>query len=773
MTDFNLGPTISDEAGIKGQLRLRKSEVVLKTVTGSTSSILKQKVGLEEADGWAIFKRNKKSVRMAKDKPPDQLLEDEMWTIFAQMGFKELSLGRQFQISMGKNLPPRQIDIFAKDDETILIVECTHRSTPGRKSMDSLIQKLSAIDQPIRSAITRQYGREANLKVKYIIATRNVSWSKTDLEKCKESSISVISDNEIAYYSGLVRHLKHAARYQLLAHVFEGSRIKGLDRKVVATQGTMGGDRFYAFLIPPDELLKIAYVGHKSSRDIEHLRTYQRMLQPKRLKQIAEYINAGGKFPTNIVVNLKTRRSRPLEFERLQKVGTEALGILHLPPRYGSAWIIDGQHRLYGYAYARAGQGFKQDTSTIPVLAYENLPADKEMNLFIDINSKQVKVSTSLLVELYSDLHWDSTDQREAFQALLSRLASRLNSERTSPLSDRVVVTGRKKTSFRCLTQTSLKDGLQVARLLGSYSPKQDTVLPGPFSTANPTNYKDNLEKAYSVLTDCLRYFAEKLPDHWVLGDAPGGYLCTNNGLRALFHVLADITEHVRAKEAIDLCLLDADEVFGIVHPYLVPLGEYLASASSQEIQAFRRIGSSLTAVRQQSFGLEAHLSNRFPEFSPSGLSEYLESRDQAGTEEAAGRVIEIHRKLSHYVMGALKRHYGEENKKWWTEGVPLKIRQQCTAEWEAKKREGNEEEHLYLISYMDICHQNWDLVRDVISLDGADKSNKKKSTEWIRHLNEIRKITTHPERGILTSDQVNLVEVIHTKVLSHFPGST
>ena len=186
MTDFTLGPTISDHVSIKRELRLRRFDVVFQTITGSTQPLVDQKVALEEAEGWHIYKRNKGSVRMAKPKPPDELLEDEIWTTLAQMGFTELSLGRQFQISMGKNLPPRQIDIFAKDDETVLIVECTHKSVPGRKSMDSLIQKLSTIAEPIHHATTRHYGREANLRIKYVIATRNISWTSADLEKCKE-----------------------------------------------------------------------------------------------------------------------------------------------------------------------------------------------------------------------------------------------------------------------------------------------------------------------------------------------------------------------------------------------------------------------------------------------------------------------------------------------------------------------------------------------------------------------------------------------------------
>jgi len=151
--------------------------------------------------------------------------------------------------------------------------------------------------------------------------------------------------------------------------MFGGQKIDSLTRKVLATRGKMGGETFYTFLIPPDELLKIAYVGHKASCDIENLETYQCMLRPRRLKNIAEYINNGGKFPTNIVVNLKTAKKSGLKFEQKDRFGEEALGILHLPPNYASAWIIDGQHRLYGYAYARGTDGYRADSTVRPVLA--------------------------------------------------------------------------------------------------------------------------------------------------------------------------------------------------------------------------------------------------------------------------------------------------------------------------------------------------------------------------------------------------------------------
>ncbi|WP_457554038.1 hypothetical protein, partial [Desulfobacula sp.] len=43
---------------------------------------------------------------------------------------------------------------------------------------------------------------------------------------------------------------------------------------------------------------------------------YQRMLQPARLKKIASYIDNGGQFPTNIVINIKNKNK--LRFDKIE-----------------------------------------------------------------------------------------------------------------------------------------------------------------------------------------------------------------------------------------------------------------------------------------------------------------------------------------------------------------------------------------------------------------------------------------------------------------------
>lgn len=118
---------------------------------------------------------------------------------------------------------------------------------------------MKSIREPVWKSIRKFYGQQAKLKIRIVIATRNILLNDVALAKCKEAQITIITDSEIDYYTSLVQHLKYAARYQFLAHMFGGQKIDGLARQVVATRGKMGGVPFYTFLIPPDKLLKIAY----------------------------------------------------------------------------------------------------------------------------------------------------------------------------------------------------------------------------------------------------------------------------------------------------------------------------------------------------------------------------------------------------------------------------------------------------------------------------------------------------------------------------------
>ena len=466
-------------------------------ITAANKKSLQMKYDAEVLEGWSLLKKNKKSIRLKREKPEDRQLEDDVWCLFYRMGFKEQNIDRTFSIKVNAS-NARQLDNFAKDDEVVFIVECTHAKNAGPKSVKGLIDKIQGIREEIVSAIHRHYGKEQPLKVKLAIATRNVVVSDADRVRAAEARIPILADPDIEYFGKLVGLLKKAARYQFLARYLQGEGVEGLRQRVPATRGKMGGNKFYSFLISPYELLKIAYVSHRSKASNDDFATYQRLVKPNRLRDIAQYIDGGGKFPTNVVINLKPNRE--LRFDPSgEKFEDTETGILHLPVLYGCAWIIDGQHRLYGYGYSARDE--KKARAVIPVLAFENMDPLEEVQLFTKINTEQVKVSRNLVNEILSDLNIDEEDPSERLSALNARIV--MNLDTAPPFKGRIKTEADKKTHLKCITLTNFVDGLRENTLVGTVPRGSKDVSPGLLMDANG-NSKATLVRARSILT---KYF--------------------------------------------------------------------------------------------------------------------------------------------------------------------------------------------------------------------------------------------------------------------------
>ncbi len=140
----------------------RSKAVDEKTISASSKNALSLKLEAELAEGWTISRKNKRSIRLIKDKPIDRKLEDDVWTLLYRMGFKELNIDRQLYVPG----VARQLDVFAKDDETVFIVECTHSIDVGPKSLKILLDKFGAIREEVIQAVHTHYGRRPRLKIK-------------------------------------------------------------------------------------------------------------------------------------------------------------------------------------------------------------------------------------------------------------------------------------------------------------------------------------------------------------------------------------------------------------------------------------------------------------------------------------------------------------------------------------------------------------------------------------------------------------------------------
>jgi len=510
------------------------------------------------------------------------------------------------------------------------------------------------------------------------------------------------------------------------------------------------------------ELLKISYISHKGSSDVSDLETYQRMLVPKRLDEIAKYVDNNGQFPTNIVINIKGS----IRFEKSQTIGDSAFGTLHLPDKYGSAWVIDGQHRLYGYAHSKRALN-PNDKTTIPVLAYENLPSAKEADLFVDINCEQVRVSKSLLNEIYATLRWDSDVYSERVDALRSRIIMALNNRPTSPFKDRIIITNKDKNSFRCLTLTSFSDGLKENKFFGEE--RGEGIKPGLLSNSKSKNLEDTMEKAIDVLAAYFKLFAEAMPDHWKLGDGKAsdsfhtdGYLCTNNGIRALLMVLREILIQISKTDHIETDLCDPSDLSPAIERYTRPIIKFFIEATQEDIKSFRN-RQALKGVRQNSLMMMSLINREFNDFLPSGLKDYLDTIDEKGTDEAQALIDKIQERLFQKTVEVLKNHYDKIGEEWWYEGIPEAVRTDCVNRCEKEKGVKDKIQYLHLIDYRTIAMANWDLLQPIYSF--SKDGGSKKQTDWLVELNKIRNITHHREKWPATKEQVSYVRDIYNKL--------
>lgn len=764
-----LGQLVSGE-DLRSTYGLRAKRVDEKTITAASAKALEMKREAEEHDGWKLAKANKRSLRMQRAKPEDRQFEDDVWSLFYRMGFKEMNADRNLMIVGKDGTSRRQLDVFAKDDETVFIVECTHSRDSSAKSIKGLLDKIEAVREDVIAAVRAKYGRDAKLKVKLAIATRNVDIRTADSERAAAAKVPILTEADLDYFQRLTGILKAAARYQFLGRYLRDEKVEGLRTLLPATRGRVGDTTFYSFLISPHDLLRIAYISHMGRTSNDDLETYQRMVKPARLRSVGAFIDEGGTFPTNIVVNIKREG---LRFDVRERYGDTATGMLELPGQYGCAWVVDGQHRLYGYAYA--GRGADEDRSVVSVLAYENLPARAEIEMFVDINTQQVRVARNLVNELISNLNIDDEDPRKRLEAICARAVLNMGSDKASPLKERILTIGSEKTNWKCLTLTSLVDGIEGNNLVGTVqrpSGRNSAAIlqPGPLGhlSANPAEF---IRKAQRSLQLFFALFADGAPEHWALGDAKGGYLCTNLGLRALLVLLRKLIGFVE-RDGTRVVSMSPGELVELVAPYAEPVVRFFARASASDVAYFRNRGSSLASVDQNAMQMLAIVASARADFDLPEIKAYLDSQDAAGTEQARDMILEIHKILYDDIVATLKARYGEVRDAWWITGVPKQVRIDCDVRYNTEGDTSRDRwQSLNLIDYSQIVvyESNWDLFKGRYNFYG--KGAKAKLVRWIGRISRLRNITMHVEKGPLSRDEVEYVRDVHGLVKRHIEG--
>ena len=581
-------------------------------------------------------------------------------------------------------------------------------------------------------------------KVKFIWAVHNYIMSPKDIQRMEEWGIIFFSDSTIDYYCELVRHLGTCARFQLLGNLLANTEIKNMQNKIPAIKGRMGGHEYYEFSIEPEKLLKIGYVLHRSEANKNMMPTYQRIIKKKRLKEVQNFINNGGYFPNSLIISIDTK-GKGIQFDQsLTKVdgALSKLGILHLPKRYHSAYIIDGQHRLYGYSDTDYSK-----TNTIPVVAFIDLDRTEQLKLFMDINENQKAVSKTLRVTLNSDMLWDSSDYNARREALRSMIAQKCGEEPTSALLGRIVIGEDEKNSTKCITIEAIQQALKKSHFLSVYGKNNVIISDGSFDVGDNQATVDLL---YPFLEACFRLIKTNCEAEWAAGEQ--GILTINRGIQAVIRVIDDIVIQLLEQKKIVPKSQNIDEIVDEVEYYLEPLMSYINTIDDparKELKGF--LGGGADNKFWRSF--EKVISEKRDDFNPEGLREFIENETKQYNSESREYLSYIEERVKEMVADALNSYYGD---KWLIKGLPKTIYK--NAEKMASDRnydllsndEDGEIEAWDCVTLSD-CKEivtyshNWSEIFEPIMTRPEDKnlSTKDQKTEWMAVMNkEINKMS-------------------------------
>jgi DNA sulfur modification protein DndB len=718
---------------LSGLARARARDYETKTVN---PALVDQLV----SDGWSVGKANKKSVRLRRAKSHGAYLEDRIWSLFYRMQFPLLSgKGGAELVLEPKNpeSPTTQIDVAALDDEIAIAIECkSSENLAKRPQFQHDLAKHALIRERFTICARTQFAATHKRQVVLAMFMSNILLSENDRARAKDANIIVFDERDLEYYENLVSHIGPAARYQFLADTLPGKTVPGLELRLPAIRTKMGGFNCYSFSITPDYLLKISYVSHRSKGKRSDVSTYQRMLNKGRLNKIRKYITDDGIFPTNIVVNIDKNR---LQFERIHQEGDPESGVagwLVIRPAYKSAWIIDGQHRLFAYSgHERAAK------SRLSVLAFDGLAPSEQARLFIDINAKQKSVKQSLLQELYAELHWDADDDAIRVRAIISKAIQDLDADPESPLYQRVQTADVGKDSIRCISLTSLYGAIEKAGFHIAKEKKGHILEYGPLWRGENDA---TLERTVYVLSHWLGTIRIATSDWWDKGAGDGGGLAMNDGVITCINVLRSVFQHLENKKLIHL---DNEDLFEVLNRYAAAVGTYLGAFSEQERKVFRDLRG-IQGQTRRTRNCQQAIRQAIPEFNPPGLDQFIQ-QEKAQTNIKGKEIIDrIERTLQKVVLEELRRECGDDESGWWMTGVPKTVRLKVSERFEEDQgKRGGKEYYFNLIDYAKIALQNWALFEPILAYGKTGK--KEDRVHWLNVVNEKRNVVTHATAAV------------------------
>lgn len=715
-----------------------------------------------EADGWVVQRENKSSFRMRRAKRFDEVLENRFWNILYRFGYAELNVGRQFRIVVGKGdeATEKQIDVFAKDDETVVVAECKACESPTKRPLLKDLNEFSGLMKPIADAVRKHYGAGFRPKFIWCFVTDNVRWSNEDLKRAQEQNIKVIRELELLYFEEFSRKIGPAARYQFHAEYLADQQVPALSgRKVPAVKTKLGGTTAYLFSALAKDVLRIAFVNHRDLRAPSGAPSYQRLVKPARLKQIGAFLDDKGFFPNTVLLNFH----RPPRFEQVARDETSGVtfGNLILPDRYKSCWVIDGQHRLYGTMFTE-----KEYKIPLFFIAFDKVTKAQEAHIFVEINAKQATVPPTLLSALDAEVKWDSEVPKERLAAIASRAVDLMNTRGSGPLEAKVIspgITGGNQP----LNLRSIQERIVLTGILGSINAKTGEIIPGPCWAGSP---EDSLVRLVELLNMHLEEVRNANPTRWDSGRL--GALCTNLGVGSQIRMLSELIRYVAYKDSLHPQAVELDDLYAAIKPYMNNMFKYISSSSDEEFKSKFTVIFGSSGYHEYFFKLFSLIEEDIPDLKPDGFEEFKRSTSVETTELADRQVKWIQSVVPTYFKDKLREKFGEN---FFELVIPKDVQKSC----QIKRVDDESEDKLPVEEYLDWIQyatlssikEIRDDVKDVLSIRlPEDSSGKHFYRGWFDAINRIRRVPAHPSGRSYKDKDIEILAIVVDHLKSNLP---
>jgi len=464
----------------------------------------------------------------------------EAWDLFEQEILIYLMDGLKLMDADGGPLcylGGHQIDACGGLDGVFLVVDAKHTDDPRKADAKAYILDLAKKMVAIRRDVFAHFGNKYE-SVCFAVFT-NGEATTDEIEYGLRHGV-FLADGR--YYTEICRGLFSAigptSRYQLFRDFLRSMnedeqpvRWRGGTRKKIKVPAlridTSAGTTLYQCFMTASDLLRLGYVARLEARSPG---AYQRLLKRDKLNGVRDFVRLGNTFKNNVVVGLAVRPSfRRAQSGSVQEAGVPEEGFIYLEDVPASIWIIDGQHRVYGYARLEAALREQQ----LPVMAMfsaENSQLDQALT-FVEINKYQTPIAPDVLWALYSDVQ-PATD--EGIVSLAVRdLAS------FGVFKDKIYipdVSRRSRAKYRLFMNNVCK-GI-VDRHLLEPSNQSSLIQARPRDAGAAVDRAVLRSSLKSTLNDYFSLVKAQAGTHdeWL-----DGFLFTNNGFNVLLRVLSEL----------------------------------------------------------------------------------------------------------------------------------------------------------------------------------------------------------------------------------------